>query len=152
MQSRLTWLRDFFFSSDIVCSMVIICWVWTLMSSSRCIIKLGNSNFSVKQTVPPVRCVCICVFFFNLNSRIAGWLERRTQDQKVASSDPSWRGGRIFFSRANFMCWLLFGAFHPPLLPKWHVKHPHHSAKRAGGRLIIIIITIIIKYLFSVNL
>ena len=39
---------------------------------------------------------------------IAQWLERRTRDQKVAGSNPCWSGGRIFFSRANFLCWLLF--------------------------------------------
>ena len=45
---------------------------------------------------------------------IAQWLERRTRDRKVAGSNPCWRGGRIFFSRVNFLCWLLFRyPFHP---------------------------------------
>ena len=35
---------------------------------------------------------------------IAQWLERRTRDRKVAGSDPCWSGGRIFFSRVNFLC------------------------------------------------
>ena len=35
---------------------------------------------------------------------IAQWLERRTRDRKVAVSDPCWSGGRIFFSRVNFLC------------------------------------------------
>ena len=39
---------------------------------------------------------------------IAQWLERRTRDQEVAGSNPSWSGGRIFFSMVNFLCWLLF--------------------------------------------
>ena len=39
---------------------------------------------------------------------IAQWLERRTRDWKVAGSNPCWSGGRIFFSRVNFLCWLLF--------------------------------------------
>ena len=39
---------------------------------------------------------------------IAQWLERRTRDWKVASSNPCWNGGRIFFSRVDFLCWLLF--------------------------------------------
>ena len=39
---------------------------------------------------------------------IAQWLERQTRDWKVAGYN-SWRnGGRIFFSRVNFLCWLLF--------------------------------------------
>ena len=44
----------------------------------------------------------------------AQWLERRTRDWKVAGSNPCWGGGRIFFSRVNFLCWLLFRyPFHP---------------------------------------
>ena len=39
---------------------------------------------------------------------IAQWLERRTHDWKVAGSNPRWNGGRIVFSRVNFLCWLLF--------------------------------------------
>ena len=41
-------------------------------------------------------------------ARIAQWLERRTRDRKVAGSNPCRSGGRIFFSRVNFLCWLLF--------------------------------------------
>ena len=45
---------------------------------------------------------------------IAQWLERRTCDWKVAGSNPCWSGGRIFFSRVSFLCWLLFRyPFHP---------------------------------------
>ena len=45
---------------------------------------------------------------------IAQWLERRTRDRKVAGSNPCRSGGRIFFSRVNFLCWLLFRyPFHP---------------------------------------
>ena len=45
---------------------------------------------------------------------IAQWLEHRTRDWKVAGSNPCWNGGRIFFSRVNFLCWLLFRyPFHP---------------------------------------
>ena len=40
---------------------------------------------------------------------IAQWLERRTRDRKVPGSSPGRSGGRIFFSRVNFLCWLLFG-------------------------------------------
>ncbi len=35
-------------------------------------------------------------------------------NRKVAGSNPCWSGGRIFFSRVNFLCWLLFRyPFHP---------------------------------------
>ena len=45
---------------------------------------------------------------------IAQWLERQTRDWKVVGSNPCWSGGRIFFSRVNFLCWLLFRyPFHP---------------------------------------
>ena len=39
---------------------------------------------------------------------IAQWLERRTRDRKVPGSSPGRSGGRSFFSRVNFLCWLLF--------------------------------------------
>ena len=45
---------------------------------------------------------------------IAQWLERRTRDRKVAGSNLCRSGGRIFFSRVNFLCSLLFRCpFHP---------------------------------------
>ena len=34
---------------------------------------------------------------------IAQWLERRTRDRKVPGSNPARSGGRIFFSRVNFL-------------------------------------------------
>ena len=49
-----------------------------------------------------------------LGAGIARWLEHRTRDWKVAGSNPCWNGGRIFFSRVDFLCWLLFRyPFHP---------------------------------------
>ena len=56
-------------------------------------------------------------------------------DRKVASSNPRRFGERIFFSRVNFVCRLLFGVRSTPVLPQWHVKDPGHSAKGADGRL-----------------
>ena len=70
-----------------------------------------------------------------IGSGIACWLERRSRDRKVASSNPGRRSGRIFFSRVNFVCWLLFGVCSTPELPQWHVKDPGHSAKSSGGRV-----------------
>ena len=71
----------------------------------------------------------------NQSTRIACWLERRTRDRKVASSNPGRSGGRIFFSRVNFVCWLLFDVRSTPVLPQWHVKGPGHCAKSEDGRL-----------------
>ena len=56
----------------------------------------------------------MCVARTREGAGIAQWLERRTRDWKVAGSNPCWNGGRIFFSRVDFLCWLLFRyPFHP---------------------------------------
>ena len=59
----------------------------------------------------------------------------RACDPKIESSNPGRSGGRIFFSRVNFVCWLLSGVCFAPMLLQWHVKDPGHSVIRAGGRL-----------------
>ena len=79
-----------------------------------------------------------CYFLCNievLGARIAHWLKRRTRDRKVVSSSPGRSGGRNFFSRVNFVCWLLFSVCFTPVLPQWHIKDPGHSAKSADSRL-----------------
>ena len=44
----------------------------------------------------------------------ACWLERRTRDRKFASSNPGRSGGRVLFSRVNFVCRLFIRCpFHP---------------------------------------
>ena len=45
-----------------------------------------------------------CGGLLNGRAGIAQWLERRTRDRKIAGSNPCWSGGRIFFSRVNFLC------------------------------------------------
>ena len=40
----------------------------------------------------------------SLGAGIAQWSERRTRDRKVAGSSSGRTGGRIFFSRVNFLC------------------------------------------------
>ena len=62
-------------------------------------------------------------------ARIARWLERQTRDPKVSCSNPGRSGGRIFFSRINYVCWLLFGVRSTPVLPQWHMKDPDHLPK-----------------------
>ena len=39
-----------------------------------------------------------------LGARIAQWLERRPRDRKVWGSSSRRSGGRIFFSRVDFLC------------------------------------------------
>ena len=54
---------------------------------------------------------------------IAQWLERRTRDWKVAGSNPCRSGGRIFFSRVDYLCWLLFRyLFHPHVTAVAHKR------------------------------
>ena len=55
-----------------------------------------------------------CPMYVPSGAGIAQWLERRTRDRKVAGSNLCRSGGRIFFSRVSFLCWLLFWCpFHP---------------------------------------
>ena len=75
---------------------------------------------------------------------IAQWLDRRTRDWKVVGSNPCWSGGRIFFSRVDFLCWLLFRyPFHPRVTAlarkrsrsfcqkcRWQVTAKHASTLR----------------------
>ena len=67
-----------------------------------------------------------------MGAGIAQWLERRTRDWKVAGSNPCWNGRRIFFSRVDFLCWLLFRyPFHPRVTTvarkkcRWQVTAKH---------------------------
>ena len=54
---------------------------------------------------------------------IAQWLECRTGDRKVPGSSPGRSGGRIFFSRVSFLCWLLFRyPFHPRVTAVAHKR------------------------------
>ena len=54
-------------------------------------------------------------WFWRWGMGIAQWLERRTRDWKVVGSNPCRSGGRIFFSRVDYLCWLLLRyPFHPP--------------------------------------
>ena len=55
------------------------------------------------------------------NGSSTQWLERRTRDWKVAGSNSCRCGGRIFFSRVDFLCWL------------WY-RHPFHPRVTAVAR------------------
>ena len=63
------------------------------------------------------------VHHLHVGAGIAQWLERWTRDWKVAGSNPCWNGGRIFFSRVDFLCWLLFRyPFHPRVTTVAHKR------------------------------
>ena len=78
------------------------------------------------------------MYMYLNRSQDSSLVEHRTRDQnrqKVASSNPGTSSRRIFSSRVNFLCWLLFGIRCNPVLPQWHIKNSGHSAKSACGRL-----------------
>ena len=65
--------------------------------------------------------------------RIAQWVERWARGgRKVTGSNSGRSGGRIFFSRVNFLYSFFFGVRSTSFLPQWHVKDPGHSAEIAG--------------------
>ena len=73
----------------------------------------------------------VCVTPHQVGAGIAPWLERRTRDWKVAGSNPCWNGGRIFFSRVDFLCWLLFRyPFHPRVTTVARKKSRSFLAKK----------------------
>ena len=83
----------------------------TSFSFDHCVVDLADWN---AQSFESDSIIQMNAVRFIWGSGIAQWLERRTRDRKVAGSNPCWRGGRIFFSRVNFLCWLLFRyPFHP---------------------------------------
>ena len=77
--------------------------------------------------------VFICCMPLKWGARIACWLECWTRDWKVVN--PGRSGGRIFFPRVKFVCWLSFGVRSISVLLQWHVKDSGDSARSAGGRL-----------------
>ena len=93
--------------------------------SSKCFTQNGMYKFALYRTSviiltpPPLHThihsiVRLCRKGVLGGAGIAQWLEHRTLDWKVAGSNPCWNGGRIFFSRVDFLCWLLFRyPFHP---------------------------------------
>ena len=77
-------------------------------ASHSCRITCEHSESARERYIKAV------IIIIMLGAGIAQWLEHRTRDWKVAGSNPCWNGGRIFFSRVDFLCWLLFRyPFHP---------------------------------------
>ena len=75
--------------------------LWDL-ANSRTVHSLMLSShlvFCLPCLLPPFTVPCKTV-----SGKIACWLQRRTRDRKVASSNPGRSRGRIFFSRVNFVC------------------------------------------------
>ena len=51
-----------------------------------------------------IYCNLYKLLIYIFGAGIAQWLERWTRDGKVAGSNPCKSGGRIFFSRVDFLC------------------------------------------------
>ena len=63
-------------------------------------------------------------------------VKRQTRDRKVAGSSPSRSGGRIFLSRVNFLCWLLFRyPYHPRVTTVAHKRSRSFCQMGKGDRL-----------------
>ena len=60
--------------------------------------------------------------------------ERWTCDWKVASSNPGRSSRRIFFSRVNFVCWLIQCPFHPSVTAMAH-KRSWSFCQKCSSRL-----------------
>ena len=64
------------------------------------------------------------------NQAITCWSERWTREQKIASLNPSRSGGRIFFSRVNFVYWLLFRVHSTPRVTAVACKRPQSLCQK----------------------
>ena len=93
-----------------------------------------NKNKKTEAIFPPPPPISL-IHIDTYSDLLASWLEHQTRDRKVASLNPGRSSRRIFFSRVNFVCRLLFSVRSNPVIQQWHVKDPGHSAKSAGGRL-----------------
>ena len=92
---------------------------------------LGQANMLVSKML---RCNAFRCYN-NKGSQDSMLVQHQSHDQNVASLNPGRGSRRIFFSRVNFWCLLLFGVRSTPVLPQWYVNDPGHSAKSAGGKL-----------------
>ena len=73
------------------------------MEHSQCMVD-QYSQFSLDGKHVSDRQSQGCCALCGCGAGIAQWLERRTRDWKVAGLNPCWNGGRIFFSRVDFLC------------------------------------------------
>ena len=99
--------------------------LWCIVTSQSIVGKVGIAVFKVNVTVQAYflsGCLSIpdllnflpqnfgdCFITNNNNNIItmifiACWLECQTRDKKIAGLIPDRSGGRIFFSRVNFVC------------------------------------------------
>ena len=73
-----------------VCTGIVLCILWTW----------GGGGVISRY----IYCNLYKLLIYIFGAGIAQWLERWTRDGKVAGSNPCKSGGRIFFSRVDFLC------------------------------------------------
>ena len=83
-----------------------------------------------------VRCVSI-LLFVTRGAGMARWLQRQTRDRNVAGSSPGGSGERIFFSRVNFLCWILFRYPFQPRVTAVARKRPRSLCQKGGWQVTV---------------
>ena len=95
---------------------------WTLIQTHKWLKRMlfiRTKNIHIFGVIPFIK-----------RAGIAQWLECWTCDWKVTGSNPWRSGARIFFSRVNFLCWLLFWyPFHPRVTAVAHKRSQSFSQK-----------------------
>ena len=66
--------------------------------------ETASKPFANRHLLYTFNCYPAFTVTIGMGAEIACRLKRRTLDRKVASSNPGRSGGRIFFSRVNFVC------------------------------------------------
>ena len=92
--------------------------------------KVTCLDVSIKQCLRHDTVCCILyAIHFSIPSSLDSLLGRAPDSwSKGCEFESGKSGGIIFFSRVNFVCWLILGVRSIPVLPQWHVKDPGHSA------------------------
>ena len=100
----------------------IVAWRWAIENGRNALLSCADVQWTDREGAH--------------RAGIALWLERRTRDQKVASSNPGRSSGRIFFSRISFLCWLtLISVSVPPHVTAVARKRPRSFCQKCSGRL-----------------
>ena len=95
------------------------------LSTTRVLLNEDNVSDTTDTGLSLLHISCISggTFTPTVGVGIAQWLECQTCDWKVVGSNPCRSGSRIFFSRVDFLCWLLFRyPFHPRVTTVAHKR------------------------------
>ena len=92
--------------------------------------ELSRAEDAAEQTASSVRITKAERYKSAIANSDSSLVERRTRGRKIASPNPGRSGGRIFFSRVYFLCWLLFGVHSSPVLPQCYRKRPRSYCQK----------------------